>query len=177
MCRIALRGVPGAEVVSKEEQIQIGNAHDDPNPDAPRLPADESFSKGEDASNPKKLAGNQRNEEGGEEQESEGPVAPIGEEHESAKSNPRENDHAHALVSSEETDHCLCRLRFLEDHSAAIIDLEPFWSCRFSLQALSDVQSWKDTRITCGLDPALHHSAAETQHWQEHLQTRPLQQL
>src|SRR6266496_5593605 len=47
------------------------------------------------------MAGNHCYEEGGEEQESEWPFAPIGDEHESAKSNPRENDHAHALVSSE----------------------------------------------------------------------------
>src|SRR5229473_3026824 len=92
---------------------------------APRLPGDESFPKVDDARNPEKLAGNQRHEEGGEEQEIEGPLAPIGNENEGAKSNPRESDHAHALVSSEETDHRRGRLRKVN----AIIDLEPAETC------------------------------------------------
>ncbi len=125
MCRIALRGVPGAEVVSKEEQIQIDDAHDDLKPDAPPLPENESFPKVHDARNPEKLAGNQRHEEGGEEQEIEGPLAPIGDEHEGTKNNPRENDHAHALVSSEKIDYRRCHLRFLGENSAAIIGLKP----------------------------------------------------
>jgi len=128
MGRIAPRAV-GDEVVSEEEQTN--NTCDGRKPGAPRLPGDESFPKVDDATNPEKLAGNQHHEDGGEEQEIEGlwPLTPIWDEPESAKSNPRESDHAHALVSSEETDHpCHGVFRRVQ---RAIIDLEPhFWSCR-----------------------------------------------
>jgi hypothetical protein len=123
MCRIALRGVPGTEVASEEEQID--NAHDDPKPEALPLHENESFPDADDARNPEKLAGNQRHEEGGEEQEIEGPLAPIGHEHQGAKNNPRKNDVAHALVSFDKADYRRCRLRFLGEHSAAIIRLAP----------------------------------------------------
>ena len=93
------------------------------------FPGDESFPKVDDATNPEKLAGNQRHEEGGEEQEIEGPLAPIGDEPEGAKSNPQESDHTHALVSSEETDHSRCRPR-VRRMQRAIIDLEPSRLCR-----------------------------------------------
>src|SRR5712692_11132855 len=123
MGRVAPRDVPGADVVSEEEQTN--NTRDGRKPGAPRLPGDESFPKAHDARNPEKLAGNQRHEEGGEEQEVEGPLAPIGDEHEGTKNNPRENDHAHALVSSEKIDYRRCHLRFLGENSAAIIGLKP----------------------------------------------------
>lgn len=102
MGRIAPRAV-GDEVVSEEEQTN--NARDGRKPGASRLPGDESFPKVDDATNPEKLPGNQHHEDGGEEQEIEGPLAPIGDEPEGAKNNPQESDHTHALMSSEETDH------------------------------------------------------------------------
>jgi hypothetical protein len=70
----------------------------------------------DDSTNPEKLAGNQHHEDGEEEQEIEGArLAPTGGEPERAQGNQRENDHP--LVSSEETDHRRCRLRFFEKHS------------------------------------------------------------
>ena len=49
---------------------------------------------------------------------------PVGNDEETAKNNPRENDHRQALVSSEEGDHRRCRLGFPEEHRGAIIGLE-----------------------------------------------------
>lgn len=46
---------------------------------------------------------------------------PVGNDEETAKNNPRENDHRQALVSAEEGDHRRCRLGFPEEHRGAII--------------------------------------------------------
>jgi len=108
MGRIAPRDIPRADVVSEEEQAD--HSRDGRKPGAPGLPGDESFPETDEAANPEKLAGNQDHEDGGEEQEKEGPLPPIGDERQRAKSNPREKDHARALVSFEETDHRRCRL-------------------------------------------------------------------
>ena len=99
MGRIAPRAVRH-EVVSEEEETN--SARDGRKPGAPGLPWDESFPKVDDASHPEKLAGNEHDEDGGEEQEIEGPLAPIGDEPEGAKNNPQESDDTHALVSSDQ---------------------------------------------------------------------------
>ena len=61
------QSVPNAEVVSQEERID--NDQDNREPDALRLPANESFPKREDAADPEKLGGKQRHEAYGEDQE------------------------------------------------------------------------------------------------------------
>jgi hypothetical protein len=61
MCRIAPeQAIPKSEVMSQEEHID--NSRDDRNPDAPPFPEDESFPKVEDAPNPEKLTGKERQE-------------------------------------------------------------------------------------------------------------------
>lgn len=68
MSRVAPeQAVPNAEVVSQEERVD--NDQDNREPDALRLPANESFPKREDAADPEKLGGNQRQEACGQDQE------------------------------------------------------------------------------------------------------------
>src|SRR6266849_7824467 len=60
------------EAVSEEEQIDSTRDHREPG--APWLPGDESLPKVENATNPKKLAGNKHHQEGDEEQVKEASV-------------------------------------------------------------------------------------------------------
>ena len=109
--RIAPRDFPGADVeadvVSEEEQTD--NTRDGRKPSAARVPGDDSFPKADEATHPENLAGNQRQEDSGEEQEIEGTrLAPTGGQPEGAKGNQRESDQS--FVSSEEPDHP-CHIR------------------------------------------------------------------
>jgi hypothetical protein len=100
------------EAIGEEEQIDSTRDHRQPGPSG--LPGDESLPNVEDAATPEKLAGNQHHEDGEEEQEIEGThLAPTGGEPEGAKGDQRES--GHALVSSENSDHCRCRLRVFEE--------------------------------------------------------------
>src|SRR5438105_9938826 len=92
--RVRQRARQNAEVVNQEERID--NDQDNREPDALRLPANESFPKREDAADPEKLGGNQRHEAYGEDQEDQEeiqrlrPLVPIGDDEETAKNNPQE---------------------------------------------------------------------------------------